>query len=78
MPSSQSDSALAGGTLSPATGNRSRTSSRAAGLLEGRKPNSRFADLVTAAIAHANGLDLYSRNADDFVGLADLVRVVAV
>lgn len=44
----------------------------------GRKPHSRFADLLIAATAHANGLDLYSRNADDFVGLEDLVRVVAV
>jgi len=45
---------------------------------EGRKPRSRFADLLIAATAHANGLDLYSRNADDFVGLGNLVRVVAV
>lgn len=45
---------------------------------EGRKPRSRFADLMIAATAHANGLDLYTRNADDFVGLEDLVRVVAV
>lgn len=45
---------------------------------EGRKPRSRFADLLIAATAHANGLDLYSRNADDFVGLENLVRVVEV
>lgn len=45
---------------------------------EGRKPRSRFADLLIAATTHANGLDLYSRNADDFVGLGNLVRVVAV
>jgi predicted nucleic acid-binding protein len=45
---------------------------------EGRKPRSRFADLLIAATAHANGLDLYSRNADNFVGLGNLVRVVAV
>ena len=45
---------------------------------EGRKPRSRLADLLIAATAHANGLDLYSRNADDFVGLGNLVRVVAV
>ena len=44
----------------------------------GRKPRSRFADLLIAATAHANGLDLYSRNPDDFQGLADLIRVVAV
>ena len=46
-------------------------------ISEGRKPRSRFADLLIAATAHANGLDLYSRNADDFVGLGDLVCVVA-
>lgn len=45
---------------------------------EGRKPRSRFTDLLIAATAHANGLDLYSRNADDFIGLGNLVRVVAV
>jgi predicted nucleic acid-binding protein len=50
----------------------------AAGIGEGRKPRSRFADLLIAATAHAHGLDLYSRNADDFAGLGDLVRVVAV
>ena len=44
----------------------------------GRKPRNRFADLLIAATAHANGLDLYSRNPDDFQGLADLIRVVAV
>ncbi|BBZ12561.1 type II toxin-antitoxin system VapC family toxin [Mycobacterium branderi] len=45
---------------------------------EGRKPRSRFADLLIAATAHANGLDLYTRNAEDFAGLDDLVRVVAI
>jgi predicted nucleic acid-binding protein len=50
----------------------------AAVISEGRKPRSRFADLLIAATAHANGLDLYSRNADDFVGLGNLVRVVAM
>jgi predicted nucleic acid-binding protein len=45
---------------------------------EGRKPRSRFADLLIAATAHANGLDLYSRNADDFAGLGDLVRVIGI
>ncbi|MCK0177607.1 type II toxin-antitoxin system VapC family toxin [Mycolicibacterium sp. F2034L] len=44
----------------------------------GRKPRSRFADLLIAATAHANGLDLYTRNADDFSGLEGLVNVVAV
>ena len=54
------------------------TSTTPAIVGEGRKRRSRFADLLIAATAHANGLDLYSRNADDFVGLANLVRVVAV
>lgn len=50
----------------------------AAVVYEGRKPRSRFADLLIAATAHAHGLDLYSRNAADFIGLEKLVRVVAV
>lgn len=50
----------------------------AAVVREGGKPSSRFADLLIAATAHANGLDLYTRNADDFAGLEDLVRVFAV
>lgn len=44
----------------------------------GRTPRSRFADLLIAATAHAHGLDLYTRNGDDFVGLDDLVRVVTI
>lgn len=50
----------------------------AAVVREGRKPRSRFADLLIAAIAHANKLDLYTRNADDFTGLDGLVRVVPI
>lgn len=50
----------------------------AAVLDGGRTPRSRFADLLIAATAHANGLDLYTRNGADFVGLVDLVRVVAI
>ncbi len=50
----------------------------AAVMGQGRKPRRRFADLLIAATAHAKRLDLYSRNADDFAGLEDLVRVVAV
>lgn len=45
---------------------------------EGRKPRSRFADLVIAATAHAHRLDLCSRNADDLAGLEELVRVIAI
>jgi len=50
----------------------------AAVVREGRKPRSRFADLLIAATAHANGLDLYTRNGDDFAGLEDLVHVIAI
>jgi predicted nucleic acid-binding protein len=50
----------------------------AAVVREGRKPRSRFADLLIAATAHANGLDLYTRNGDDFSGLDGLVRVIAI
>jgi len=50
----------------------------AAVVREGRKPRSRFADLLIAATAHANGLDLHTRNGDDFTGLEDLVDVIAI
>ncbi|HET7385742.1 MAG TPA: type II toxin-antitoxin system VapC family toxin [Nocardioidaceae bacterium] len=50
----------------------------AAVVREGRRPRSRFADLLIAATAHANGLDLYTRNRDDFEGLEDLVHVIAI
>lgn len=45
---------------------------------QGRKPRSRFADLLIAATAHANRLDLYTRNSADFTGLHDLVNIVAI
>jgi len=44
----------------------------------GRSHRRRFADLLIAATAHANGLALYTRNPDDFAGLSDLVHVVGV
>ena len=50
----------------------------AAVVRQGRKPRSRFADLLIAATAHANGLDLYTRNGDDFAGLDQLVHVVEI
>ncbi|BBU21620.1 hypothetical protein [Mycobacterium xenopi] len=50
----------------------------AAVVAEGRKLRSHFADLLIAATAHANGLDLYTRNPDDFAGLDPLVHVVAL
>jgi predicted nucleic acid-binding protein len=44
----------------------------------GRSHRSRLADLLIAAVAHANGLTLYTRNPRDFVDLQDLITVVAV
>jgi predicted nucleic acid-binding protein len=50
----------------------------AAIVRKGRLPRSRFADLLIAATAHANRLDLYTRNGDDFSGLEGLVHVVGI
>ena len=50
----------------------------AAVVREGRQRRSRFADLLIAATAHANGLDLYTRNGDDFLGIEDLVHVIDI
>lgn len=44
----------------------------------GRQPRARSMDLLIAATAHALSARLYTRNADDFDGLGDLVDVVAV
>jgi len=44
----------------------------------GRSHRRRVTDLLIAATAHANGLDLYTRNPADFVGLEGLVRVVGI
>lgn len=44
----------------------------------GRQPRSRVMDLLIAATAHAHSARLYTRNADDLVGLDHLVDVVAV
>lgn len=57
---------------------RSYTLVVAAVIREGRRPRSRLADLLIAATAHANRLDLYTRNGDDFAGLTDLVHVVTI
>ncbi|MBA8925049.1 hypothetical protein BC739_002248 [Kutzneria viridogrisea] len=43
-----------------------------------RNPRPRRMDLLIAAIASARGLPLYTRNEEDFKGLADMVKVVAV
>jgi predicted nucleic acid-binding protein len=44
----------------------------------GRQPRARSMDLLIAATAHAHAARLYTRNADDFDGLDDLVDVVPV
>jgi predicted nucleic acid-binding protein len=41
-------------------------------------PKPRRLDLMIAAIASAHGLPLYTRNAKDLVGLADMLHVVEV
>lgn len=45
---------------------------------QGRNPRRRFADLLIAATALANGLPVLTRNAADFVGLEDLIQVAEV
>jgi toxin FitB len=44
----------------------------------GRQPRARSMDLLIAATAHAHRARLYTRNADDFQGLDDLIDVVTV
>jgi len=44
-------------------------------------PDQMAISAITAAelaAGHANGLDLYTRNSDDFAGLEDLVHVIAI
>lgn len=44
----------------------------------GRDPRPRRMDLMIAAIASTRGLPLYTRNAEDFTGLDDVMTVVAI
>lgn len=44
----------------------------------GRSPRPRRLDLMIAATASENGLPLYTRNVDDFDGLAGVVTIVGV
>lgn len=44
----------------------------------GRSSRARFADLLIAATAAANGLPLYTRNPADFAGLEQVLSVIAV
>jgi hypothetical protein len=50
----------------------------AASRAAGRSSRTRLADLLIAATAAAESLDLYTRNPADFAGLEEVVRVVAV
>lgn len=43
-----------------------------------RSSRARLADLLIAATAAANGLPLYTRNHSDFIGLEDIVTIVAI
>lgn len=47
-------------------------------LAAGRQPRRRFADLLIAATAVAEGLPLVTRNSQDFAGLEGLVEVISV
>lgn len=51
----------------------------AAAVVEmGRQPRARVMDLLIAATAHANDVRLYTANAQDLLGLQDLVEIVAI
>lgn len=50
----------------------------AAVVEQGRQPRRRFADLLIAATALAEGLPLVTRNGKDFQGLENLITVVEV
>ncbi|MFZ2164663.1 MAG: type II toxin-antitoxin system VapC family toxin [Propionibacteriaceae bacterium] len=50
----------------------------AAVVAAGRQPRRRFADLLIAAVAVAEGLPLVTRNPDDFAGLEEILVVVPV
>lgn len=50
----------------------------AATVAAGRSHRSRIGDLLIAAVAHANGLPLYTRNPGDFAGLEGLLDVLRV
>jgi len=50
----------------------------AAVVATGRHPRSRVMDLLIAATAHAHSARLYTRNADDLVGIAHLVEIVSI
>ncbi|MGV9802342.1 PIN domain-containing protein [Mycobacterium sp. NPDC003449] len=43
-----------------------------------RQPRKRFADLMIAAVAIAEGMPVVTRNPNDFRGLENLIRVIAI
>lgn len=43
-----------------------------------RRPRARTMDLLIAATAHAHGARLYTRNAADLTGIAEMIDVVAL
>ncbi len=57
---------------------RSYGQAAAAVAASGRSQRRRVADLLIAAVAHAGGLSLYTRNPGDFVGLGSLITIVSV
>jgi predicted nucleic acid-binding protein len=50
----------------------------AAAKAAGRSSRTRFADLLIAATAAANGLPIYTRDPADFLGLDEIVNVIVV
>lgn len=50
----------------------------AAVVAAGRQPRSRVMDLLIAATAHAHAARLYTRNAQDLLGIEHLVDIVEV
>ena len=50
----------------------------AAVVAAGRQPCARIVNLLIAATAHAHAAHLYTRNADDLVGIEHLVEIVQV
>lgn len=50
----------------------------AAVVARGRKPRRRFADLLIASVAAAEGIPVLTRNAADFEGLSGVVDVIEV
>lgn len=61
-----------------------RAAARSYGLVvnavasSGRSHRPRIADLLIAAVAHAQGLELYTRNPRDLAGIGSLVTIVPV